>query len=138
MIIDALGLLRADGTSPTITATEAGYTLLTRHAATGKVVLDIRKTPQKGLPIVVVSTLVGITNRSFVVTIEAANELAFDTTKEVVATFPAVAVTGLAFMVRRIHTQKQYIRSVITVTDGGGPAGTGDFLIYIGHALMNT
>jgi len=136
MIIDQLGMLRADGSSPAITATEAGSTSLVRDATTGKVVIGVYKTPQKGLPVVVMSKLAGITNRSFVVTIEASNTLFAN--PEVVATFPAVNADGQAFMVRRVHTQKKYLRSVITVTDGGTPAGNGDFLIVIGHALMET
>jgi len=129
-------MLRADGSAPAIESTEAGSTSLTRDTASGKVVLDIRKTPMKGLPVVVMSKLTGITNRSFVVTIEAS--AALDSGWGVVATYPAVNADGQAFMVRRVHTQLRYLRSVITVTDGGTPAGNGDFLIVIGQDLMDT
>ena len=141
MLIDALGMLRADGSSPRISDTEAGSISLTRDATTGKVVIEIRKTGKNGLPIVVMADpdTGTSTDKSAVVTIEAANELAFDTTQEVVATFPAVTYADLTekFMVRRVHTAKKYLRSVITFAGANGTL-TRDFVIVIGHALMNT
>ena len=140
MIIDSLGMLRADGSSPRIGATEAGSVSLTRDATSGKVVLDIRKTPQRGLPIVVLTDddTGTSTDKTMTVTIEAANELAFDTTNEVVATFPAVSHGAKAtLMVRRVHTQKKYLRSVITLAGADGTIAV-DFLIFIGHSWMNT
>lgn len=136
MIVDQLGLLRGDGSSPSITATEAGSTSLIRDTATGKVVIGVYKTAQRGLPVVVISRLASIVNRSFVVTLEASETL-FGS-PEVVATFPAKNANGDDLMVRRVHTQKKYLRSVITVTDGATPAGNGNFIIFIGHALMST
>ena len=140
MIIDSLGMLRADGSSPRIGDTEAGSVSLTRDATSGKVVLDVRKTPQRGLPIVVLTDddTGTSTDKTMAVTIEAANELAFDTTNEVVATFPAVSHGALAtLMVRRVHTQKKYLRSVITLAGADGTIAV-DFLIFIGHSWMNT
>ena len=140
MIIDQLGMLRADGSSPRVTDTEAGPTSLDRDATTGKVVLDIRKTGQAGLPIVVLTDddTGTSSDKTLTVTIEAADELAFDTTNEVVATFPAVSHGAKGtLMVRRVHTQKQYLRSKITLAGTDGDISV-DFMIVIGHALMNT
>ena len=141
MLIDALGMLRADGSSPRISATEAGVTSLVRDATTGQVVIMINKTGKNGLPIrVMADPDTGTsTDKTATVTIETANELAFDTTQEVVATFPAVtyADTTEKSMVRRVHTAKKYLRSVITFAGINGTL-TRDFVIVIGHALMNT
>ena len=139
MIVDALGMLRADGSSPRVTATEAGSVSLARDDTTGKVVLDIRKTAPGGLPVVVLTDAdTGTsTDKTLVCTIEAANELAFDTTNEVVATFPAVSHGAkAAFMVRRVHTQKKYLRSVITAAGENGTISV-DFLVFVGHAWLN-
>ncbi|MGW8177226.1 MAG: hypothetical protein ACWGQW_00295 [bacterium] len=139
MIMDDLGLLRGDGSAPGVSATEAGSVSLTRDATTGKVVLDIRKTGKDGLPIVCITGDDGgtSTDKTLTLTIEAADELAFDTTDETVATFPAVSHgdTG-TLMVRRIHTQKQYIRTVITAAGSDGTIDV-DFLVFVGHELMN-
>ena len=140
MIIDSLGMLRADGSSPRVGDTEAGSVSLTRDATTGKVVLDIRKTPQRGLPIVVLTDddTGTSTDKTLTVTIEAADELAFNVTNEVVATFPAVSHGAKAtLMVRRVHTQKRFLRSVITLAGTTGTIAV-DFLIFIGHSWMNT
>ncbi len=137
MIIDRLGLLRADGTGTGVEATEAGSVSLIRDAASGRAVLDIRKTALKGLPVVVITRRITTGDRSFVVTIEAADELAFTATREVVATFPAVVASSAeTLMVRRVHTQRRFLRSVITL--GVGTTGRTDFLIFVGHELMNT
>lgn len=140
MLIDELGLLRGDGSSPAVTATEAGSVSLTRDATTGKVVIDIRKTGKDGIPIVAITGDDGgtSTDKTLTLTIEAANELAFDTTDEVVATFPAVTHgdTG-TLMIRRVHTQKRYIRSVITAAGSDGTISV-NFIIFIGvSGLMN-
>jgi hypothetical protein len=140
MLVDNLGLLRADGSSPRVTATEAGATSLTRDSVTGRAVIDLRKTGLRGVPVVVVTDddTGTSTDKTLTVTVEAADELAFDTTDEVVATFPAVSHGDLAtLMVRRVHTQKRYLRSVITAAGADGTISV-DFLIFIGLGLMNT
>lgn len=140
MLIDNLGLLRADGSSPRVATTEAGSILLTKDSTTGKRVIDISKTGLRGIPIVVVTdddTGDCCTGTDWlIVTIEASDTLIF-TSKEVVATFPKLT-TGAngTLMVRRVHTQKKYLRSVITES-GSGVFGI-DFLIFIGTGLMNT
>lgn len=142
MIIDQLGMLRADGSSPRVAATEAGATSLVRDSATGKVVIGVFKTGYAGLPIVALTddaTGTGSTAKA-VVTIEASDVLAFST-PEVVATYPAITgnVSKATLMVRRVHTQKKYLRSVITCSgiDATNTISV-DFMIIIGHALMNT
>ena len=138
MIIDQLGLLRADGSSPIVSVTEDGSVILTKDATTGKRVLDIRKTGQAGLPVVVITKRDTGTSgdKVLTVTIEASDTLASG--YEIVATFPGIAWnTADALMVRRVHTQKKYLRSVITLTGTTG-TNTVDFLIVIGHALMGT
>lgn len=139
MIMDNLGLLRGDGSSPRVTATEAGHDSKTRDATTGQAVIEIVGTPQKGLPIVVLTDAdTGTsTDKTLVATIEACDAEDFASGEEVVATFPAVTHgdEGL-FMVRRIHTQKKYIRCVITAAGSDGTISV-DFLIFIGNALMN-
>jgi len=139
MLIDALGMLRAGGTTAAgaIEATEDGHDSKTRLAATGQAVIQIDKTAKKGLPIVAVYDADGINNRSAVLTIEACDLENFSSGVEVVATFPAVAATGKDVMIRRIHTQKKYIRSVITIDDGESEAGTHNFLVFAGIGLMN-
>jgi len=141
MIIDALGMLRYDGSSPDLgTATEDGSVTLTRDGTTGKVVIMINKTGKNGIPIVVVTDddTGTSTDRTLTVTIEAADELAFDTTQEVVATFPVVTHGASAtLMVRRVHTQKKYLRSVITLANSNGTMAV-DFMVFIGTGLMNT
>ena len=139
MIIDALGMLRADGNSPRITGTEDGSTSLTRDATTGQVVVGVYKTPQRGIPIVVLTDddTGTSSDKTLVTTIEAADELAFDATNEVVATFPAVTHGDKGtLMVRRVHTQKKYLRSVVTLAGEDGTISV-DLLVVIGHALMN-
>jgi len=141
VLVDALGLLRADGSAPSVSTTEAGSTSLTRDATTGKVVIQINKTGKDGIPICVLAAADSgtSTDKTATVTIEAANELAFNATNEVVATFPAqtYADKTAKFMVRRVHTQKTYLRSVITVAGSNGTIGR-DYLIFAGTAAMNT
>ncbi len=122
-------LLKLKTSVTAVTATEAGWTTLTRDATTGQVVVQIDKCPAEGIPIEVIATadtgsLAG--GGTHVVTIEASDTLA--TGYIVVATFPtitqATAATQAAIrMVRRIATQKKYLRSVIT------RAATGDSTI---------
>jgi hypothetical protein len=138
MLIDEQGMLRADGSSPRVTATEAGSTSLTRDATTGKVVVPIYKTAQKGLPIVCINDadIETSTDKTLTVTIEASDALNFSS-PEVVATFPAVSHgAGANLMVRRVHTQKRYLRSVITLAGSNGDISV-DFLIFIGTGAMN-
>ena len=147
MILDDLGLLRGDGSAGAISDTEAGVVDATdRDATTGQIVLDIKKTGKNGIPVVVITdpALVAATyDRQFVVTIQASDSLSdwtLGTHMDVVATFPATSATiadAIVTMVRRVHTQKRYLRSVITrsVT---GTNGTCDFLIFITHGLMDT
>jgi hypothetical protein len=134
MILDDLLKLRDGGSSPAVSATESGSVSLTRDATTGKVVVDVSKMPAEGLPIVVtnVADTGTSTDKTAIVTIEAADELAFDTTNEVVATFPTYThgcSAGKA--VRRVATQKKYLRSVVTVAGSNGTIGI-DFSIFIG------
>ena len=141
MVIDDLGTLRSGGSSPRVTATEAGSTSTTRDATTGKVLVDIKGTPLQGIPICVIADAdTGTSNdKSAVVTIEAADETAFNVTNEVIATFPAItyASTVAKFMVRRIHTAKRYIRCVITLSGSNGTYSR-DFLIFVGaQGVMN-
>ena len=141
MLIDELVMLRGDGSSPRVDATEDGSTSLTRDAGTGKAVVQINKTPKKGIPIVVVhdadTNSPTSNDREIVVTIEAADELDFNVTDELVATFPAVTFGASAgLMVRRIHTDKKYIRSVLTASGSNNTISV-DFLIFAGIGLMN-
>lgn len=139
MILDNLGLLRGDGSSPTITTTEAGYTSTTRHGTTGRAVVPVYKTGYAGIPVCVLYNMTdgGDHTRAFRVTVEACDLENFASGEEVAATFPIVTVAaGKVFHVRRVHTQKKYLRSVITCTTAGD-AGTLDALIFITHGLMN-
>jgi len=140
MILDDLGLMRGDGSSPTISTTEAGYNSLTRHAGTGRAVIPVYKTGKNGIPVVGLFKPSGVTlDRGFVVTIEACDAVAFASDVDVVATFPVTDVTSpvAATMIRRVHTQKRYLRSVITCTVAGS-TGTADFLIFVTEGLMDT
>ncbi|MFA5377192.1 MAG: hypothetical protein WC455_15690 [Dehalococcoidia bacterium] len=134
MILDDLLKIRDGGSSPRVTATEAGSVTLTRDATTGKVVVEIDKMPAEGLPIVVIADADTGTSsdKSVVVTIEAADELAFDTTQVTVATFPAItyADTTVKKYVRRVATQKKYLRSVITLSGSNGTFSR-DFQIFV-------
>ena len=137
MLIDALNMLRADGTSPRVTSTEAGATSVTRVAETGQAVIDVRKLGLKGVPIVVITdddtSDCHSEDDGQTVTIEASDTVGF-TASEVVATFPKVlAQANGTTMIRRVHTQKQYLRSVIT-TSSGTPSV--DFLIFISNGQL--
>jgi len=137
MLIDSLNMLRADGTSPRVTSTESGATSITRNATTGQAVIDVRKLGLKGVPIVVITdddtSDCHSEDDGQTVTIEASDTVGFSTT-EVVATFPKVlAQASGTTMIRRIHTQYRYLRSVIT-TSSGTPSV--DFLIFISNGQM--
>lgn len=137
MLIDKLVMLRGDGSSSTISDTEAGATSLVRDATTGKVVVPINKTGRCGLPVVAIvdgSTIVG---RVYTITIEASDAANFGSGVDVVATFPTVSTNGTQTFIRRIHTQKKYIRSVITKTTAG-VSGDIDALIFVTTGLMDT
>ena len=123
MVLDDLLKLKTAITA--VTATENGWTTLTRDDTTGQVVVDISKCPMGGIPIEVIYTIDTGTEGgagTMIVTIEASDTLASGYI--VVATFPtitqATAMRPAGRMVRRIATQKKYIRSVITVSAGTG------------------
>jgi len=121
-IKDDLLKLRSGGTTEEVTATEAGSITLTRDATTGKVVVQIDKCPEGGIPIEVICDADTGTSsdKTMIVTIEASDSLA--TGYIVVATFPTMtfADTAAIRFVRRIATQKKYLRSVITVAGSNG------------------
>lgn len=109
-------------TATPVTATENGWTTLTRDGTTGQIVIQVDKCPLGGIPIEVkASADTGTSNdKQHVVTIEASDTLASGYI--VVATFPDItyADTAAKRFVRRIATQKKYIRSVITLTGSNG------------------
>ncbi len=122
MIKDDLLKLKTSITA--VTATEAGWTTLTRDGTTGQVVIQIDKCPLEGIPIEVIATADTGTaggGGTHVVTIEASDTLASGYIT--VATFPTItqvlAKQVAIRMVRRIATQKKYIRSVITRAAAG-------------------
>jgi hypothetical protein len=136
MLIDALTMLRADGSNATIQGSnETGATSLARDGTTGKVVIPIHQTPKKGIPVVCVFAASSVSGREWVVTIEACASATDWTHKEIVATFPKIAANGSDIMIRRIHTDKKYIRHVVTTTAGS----TGDLalVVFAGIGLMN-
>ena len=129
MLLDYLGRLRDGWDTVLVKNDEPGtITTLSRVTATGQSVIDISKTGLRGLGIVVVNTAgeYHTTADTYVVTIEAADEEDFDGgagTVDTVATFPSFPETGSTkavaanIMVRRIHTQKKYLRSVLTASN---------------------
>lgn len=123
MIKDDLLKLKTVTATP-VTATEAGWTTLTRDATTGQIVVQIDKCPEGGIPIEVIATAdtgTAAGGGTHVVTIEASDTLASGYIT--VATFPTitqVAAKQVATrMVRRVATQKKYLRSVITRAAAG-------------------
>jgi len=123
-------------TATAVTSTESGWTTLTRDSTTGRVVVQIDKCPMGGIPIEVVYTIDTGTeggDGTMIVTIQASDTL--DSGYITVATFPtitqATAMRPAGRMVRRIATQKKYIRSVITVSAGTG-APSRYFTISVG------
>ncbi len=119
-------LLKLKTGGAAVTATDAGWTTLTRDSTTGKVVVQIDKCPVEGIPIEVTATIdTGTTGGTgtAIVTIEASDTLA--SAYIVVATFPTLTQADASHMaairmVRRVATQKKYLRSVITVAAGNG------------------
>ena len=112
-------------TATAVTSTESGWTTLTRDATTGQIVVEIDKCPEEGIPIEVIATAdTGTTagGGTHVVTIEASDTLASGYIT--VATFPTITQADAAHqaairMVRRVGTQKKYLRSVITRAAAG-------------------
>jgi hypothetical protein len=153
MLLDKLGILRGDGGSPVINGvTEDGYNSTTREPDTGQAVIAVYKTGKNGLPIVAAyKTGKGGSGQdnTYTLTIEACDAEAFDDGKEeVVATFPTVATPATAdaekgLFVRRVHTQKKYLRTVITGAgggEGGAPRpnyGSIDYLVFITEGQMD-
>lgn len=123
MIKDDLLKLKTAVTA--VTATENGWTTETRDATTGQIVVQVNKCPEGGIPIEVIAaadsgTLAG--EGTHVVTIEASDTLASGYI--VVATFPTITQADASHqaairMVRRVATQKKYLRSVITRAAAG-------------------
>ncbi len=139
MLIDELAILRGDGSNSDINAAEDGYTSMTRDATTGRAVIKVDKTAKKGIPICVITKPVGGCDRTFNVVIEAADAENFSgTVDNMVAVFPACGLeaSGSEFFVRRIHTQKKYIRTRI-YCEAAGTTGTCDFLVFAGIGLMD-
>ena len=147
MLLDEKGILRGAltgvtaPTTPRVTATEDGVVLTTMNATTGQAVVEIKKTGKNGIPVVVITDddtidCCAVTNY-LVCTIEACDSLDFSSTVvDTVATFPKVSsASGPTLMVRRIHTDKRYIRSVITATLDGNISI--DFLIFISTGMMD-
>lgn len=138
MILDQLLRLRDGGTNPEVDAAETGWATLTRDPLTGAVIVAINKTPVlRGLAVVVVhpkDTNDDNSTDNLVVTIEAANELAFNVTQEDICIFPAIVHDCAAnLIVRRVHTQKKYIRSKIAWADGDADVAFLD--IFVGGMI---
>ncbi len=141
MIHDDLLKLKTSITA--VTATEAGWTTLTRDATTGQVVVQIDKCPAEGIPIEVIATAdTGTTGGggTHVVTIEASDTLASGYI--VVATFPTITQADASHkaairMVRRIATQKKYLRSVITRAAAGDSSISRYYTINVGVGLVD-
>ena len=134
-------LLKLKTAITAVTATENGWTTLTRDGTTGQVVVQIDKCPVEGIPVEVLATIdTGTENGTgtMIVTIEASDTLASGYIR--VATFPtitqATAARPATRMVRRVATQKKYLRSVITVAAGNG-APSRLFAISVGVGLMD-
>ena len=133
---DDLLKLKIDGAA--VTATDAGWTTLTRDSTTGKIVVQIDKCPAEGIPIEVLATADTGTSsdKTMIVTIEASDELASEWI--VVATFPTIsyATTAAVRFVRRIATQLKYLRCVITVAGSDGTISR-YFEITVGIGLVD-
>ena len=137
MLVDNLLILRGDGTSSAIDNTEAGHDSVTRDGDTGRAVIAVNKTAKKGIP---VGAILNLTtgDRVWTITIEACDLEDFSSGNEVVATFPSVVSSGSDdFMVRRVHTQKKYLRSVVTQSVADNSGGCDPF-IFLGIGLMAT
>jgi hypothetical protein len=118
--------LRVDGSSPRVTATEAGSTLTTRDGTTGKVVIDLGAAgmlPLEGIWCWLIADAdTGTSNdKSVTVTIEADSSASFPHAT-VVATFTAqtYADTTKDLQCRQISTKERYLRSVCTLSGSNG------------------
>lgn len=133
---DALLAMREGGSSPAVTATEAGSTSLTRDATTGKVVVQIDKLAAQGLAVVVTNAADGgtSTDKTLTVTIEESDVLGSGWAT--ITTFPAISHGAAANrMVRRISSQKKYLRSVITAAGANGTISV-DVQVHVGTSEM--
>jgi len=131
MAQDALLVPRGGGSSPRVTATEAGSTSLTRDATTGQVVVAIDKLPIKGMTVVVANDADTGTSidKSVVVTIEESDALGSGWATAL--TFPAVAHGASANVMKRASaSQKKYLRSVCTLSGVNGTYSV-EFKIYL-------
>ena len=138
---DLLKLKTNTGTA--VTSTEAGWITLTRDGTTGQIVVQIDKCPAGGIPIEVLAeadtgTVAG--GGTHVVTIEASNTLASGYI--VVATFPTITQADAAHqaairMVRRVATQKTYLRHVITRAAAGDSSISRCYEINVGVGLID-
>ncbi len=136
-------LLKLKTAITAVTATEAGWTTETRDATTGQIVIQVNKCPEGGIPIEVIATadtgtLAG--GGTHVVTIEASDTLASGYI--VVATFPTItqataAKQAAVRMVRRVATQKKYLRSVITRATDGDSSISRLYAINVGVGLVD-
>ena len=137
MILDEQLRLRDGGSGPRVTTTEAGLTTIARDATTGRAVVQIDKAPLKGIPILVNhdADTGTSTDKTATVTIEACDTV--DGAYAEVAKFPAVVHGAAAAnnLVRRIASQKKYLRSVITVAGSDGTISV-DFGIFVATGLM--
>lgn len=143
MAYDELMRLREGGSSPRVTATEAGATSTTRDATTGKVIVDIGAggTPHEGLAVDAIADAdTGTsTDKTLTLTIEACDSATFASGEVTVATFTAQSYSDTAakFMRRRIHTDKRYLRSVITAAGSNGTISR-EYKIYVTNVGMET
>ena len=126
-----------------VTATEAGWTTLTRDTGTGRIVVQIDKCPLEGIPVEVIATADTGTSAgggTHVVTIEASDTLASGYIT--VATFPTITQADAAHqaairMVRRVATQKKFLRSVITRAAAGDSSISRIYTITVGIGLVD-
>ena len=135
-------LLKLKTAITAVTATEAGWTTETRDNTTGQIVIQVNKCPEGGIPIEVIATADTGTaggGGTHVVTIEASDTLASGYI--VVATFPTItqvlAKQVALRMVRRIATQKKYVRSVITRAAAGDSTISRLYEINVGVGLVD-
>ena len=136
MVLDQELRLRDGGSAPEVDAAETGWTTLTRDTLTGQVVVEINKAPVlRGLAVVVVhpaDTNADNSTDLLVVEIQASDTL--DSAYATIATFPAIVHSCVAnLMVRRIHTQKKYLRSKITWVSGDADLAFLD--IFVGDMI---
>lgn len=123
MVLDQLLRLRNGGSAPAIDSKtgEAGVTLADgRVATTGQAVVEINKTPIRGLAAVAVNDAVTATGTgagTLTLTIEASDDPNFAEV-DTVAVFPAITKDSEPnVVVRRFNTNKKYVRSVV-IADG--------------------